>query len=317
MRRLSRVITIEETCWTSGFHATFQPALHEIYDTGTQFRRDDVGDKRIARMDEAGIDLHVLSIVSPGSQMLESELAIRLSREANDWIGEASRRYPTRFAGFATLPTPEPAKAVEELTRPVEELGLKGGLINGHTHGVYLDDKRFEPLLARFARLGVPLYIHPANAPKPVMDTYFDSYPELAGPGWGWAITTRAHVLRLMANGVFDRHPDLKVIIGHMRELIKFHLKRVDRALRWGGERMERSTSDYMRDNVFFTTGAVFETATLMCAVLTLGTDNVLFSVNEPFDDNLEAVAWLKTVPLSDENQEKLAHGNAERLLGL
>jgi predicted TIM-barrel fold metal-dependent hydrolase len=249
--------------------------------------------------------------------VLEPEPAVRLSREANDWMGEVSGRYPTRFAGFAAVPTPDPGAAVDELTRAVEELGLKGGLINGHTHGIYLDDERFDPLLARFARLKVPLYIHPAYAPKPIMETYFGPYPELAGAAWGWAIDTGTHLLRIMASGAFDRHPELKVIIGHMGEMIPFHLKRIDRASRWTSSKMQRTVSEYMRDNVFITTGAVFQSQALVCAVLALGIDNILFSVDEPFEDNFEAVEWLKNVPLSDQDLEKLAHGNAERLLGL
>jgi len=316
MRTPSRVISIEETCWTPGFRDAFPAELSNTYAQYTKGRLDDVGEARIARMDAAGIDLQVLSIVTPGAQVFAAEQAVGLSRESNDWMAEITRRYPTRFAAFAAVPTPDPAIAVDELTRAVEVLGMKGGLINGHTHGAYLDDERFDPLLARFAKLDVPLYIHPANIPKPVNDTYFGTYPELALAPWGWTIDTATHVLRLMASGAFDRHPTLKVIIGHMGELIPFHLKRIDKASQWGSK-MQRTPSDYMRDNVFITTGAVFQTPALVCAVMAVGIDNVLFSIDDPFEDNFEATAWLKTVPLSDADQEKLAHGNSERLLKL
>ena len=316
MRKPSRIIALDETCWTPGFRETHPAPRREMFDKFMKGRLSDVPEGRLKRMDEAGIDLQVLSIITPGPQMLEPELSVRLSREANDWMAGVSRSHPKRFAGFAAVPTPDPSAAVDELTRAVEELGLKGGLINGQTHGVYLDDARFDPLLARFAKLRVPLYLHPADVPKPIMDTYFGGYPALAGPCWGWAIDTATHLLRLMASGAFDRHPDLKVIIGHMGEMIPYQLKRIDKVSQWMGGKM-RPASDYMRENVFVTTGSVFESQPLMCAVLSLGIDNILFSIDDPIEDNHEAVEWLKRVPLSDADQEKLAHGNTERLLKL
>lgn len=325
-----RVIALEEAFLHPKLREQYSPALIKMFDL-LGGRLTDVGPARIRRMDSAGIDLQVLSHVQPGVQTLERDLAIQLSREVNDWLGEIVNTYPTRFAGFAMLPTQSPEDAASELERTVTQFGFKGALINGHTHGRYLDDAAFSPIFERAQALNVPIYIHPTDPPEAVTEIYYRPYPAMV-QGWGWQVETGTHLLRLMCGGVFDRYPRLKVIVGHMGELIPFCLERVNLALTFGDwilanqnrasgqsarNGMEKSVNYYMRENVFVTTSGVFDHPVLYCVLAKLGIDNLLFSVDDPFRDNFAAVDFLNTAELSQEDKEKLAHGNAERVLGL
>jgi predicted TIM-barrel fold metal-dependent hydrolase len=321
----ARVIALEE--------AFLHPKLRELYPAPyvrlldmVGNRLTDVGRERIRRMDAAGIDLQVLSHVQPGVQTLERDLAILLAREVNDWLAVAIGDYPTRFAGFAMLPTQSPMDAADELERTVTQLGFKGALINGHTQGRYLDDETFAPILERAQALDVPIYIHPTDPPQAIVDTYYKNSPALMQV-WGWQVETGTHLLRLISSGVFDRYPRLKIIVGHMGELIPFTLKRINSGLtmgnwllasqskEWMG--MQKSVSYYMRANVFITTSGFFDQAALNCAIAELGIDNILFSVDDPFGDNFEGVDFLRKARLPDEDKEKLAYKNAERVLKL
>ena len=325
--RIIRVIALEEAFLHPKLRALYKPSYVEQLDL-LKDRLTDVGPERIKLMDAAGIDLQVLSHVAPGVQMLDCETAIRLSIEINDWLFEAIKEYPTRFAAFAMLPTQSPTDAAKELERTVKKFGFKGALINGHTQGVYLDDDSFAPLLECAQRLDVPIYIHPTDPPQAITDVYYKGYPAMVTGGWGWQVETGTHLLRLMCGGVFDRYPGLKIIVGHMGELIPYNLQRINKALtlgNWiiagqtkGGKAgMQQSVFYYMRKNVFITTSGVFDHAALNCAVAGLGIDNILFSVDYPFGDNFEAVAFLRTAQLSPGDKEKLASGNAEQLLKL
>ncbi len=329
-KSVARIISLEEHF--------LHPKLRELYPASwvklldmVKGRLTDVGPERIRRMDAAGIDLQVLSHAQPGVQTLERNAAIRLSTEINDWLGAVIREYPTRFAGFAMLPTQSPIDAADELERTVSQLGFKGALINGHTNGRYLDDDSFSPILERAQALEVPIYIHPTDPPQAIIDIYYKDCPAMM-QSWGWQVETGTHLLRLISSGVFDRYPNLKVIVGHMGELIPFGLKRINAALTMGNwllasqskdaeaaqrNRMQKSVFYYMRANVFVTTSGVFDHAALNCAIAELGIDNILFSVDDPFGDNFEGVDFLNKAQLSKEEKEKLAHENAERILRL
>src|SRR5271170_1884082 len=320
-RPVARIITLEDHF--------LHPKLRELYPASwvklldmVKGRLTDVGPERIRRMDAAGIDLQVLSHVQPGVQTLECNTAIRLSREVNDWLGSVIQEYPTRFAGFATLPTQSPIDAADELERTVLQLGFKGALINGHTNGRYLDEDSFSPILERAQALDVPIYIHPTDPPQAIIDTYYKDCPAMM-QGWGWQVETGTHLLKLVSSGVFDRYPQLKIIVGHMGELIPFSLRRINAALTLGNwllkeqRGMQKSLLYYMRANVFITTSGFFDQAALNCAIAELGIDNILFSVDDPFGDNFEGVEFLKKARLPDEDREKLAYKNAERVLKL
>jgi uncharacterized protein len=178
----------------------------------------DIGENRITEMDAAGIDVQVLSLTSPGTEQLEATDAVSLARDANDFLAEAVAKNPTRFAGFATLPTASPDKAAEELERMVRDHNFKGAVINGHHRGRYLDDRFFWPILERAESLNLPIYLHPTQPPKPVIEALYSGYSPivnemLAGPGWGWHIETGVHIIRLILGGVFDQYPKLQIVI--------------------------------------------------------------------------------------------------------
>jgi predicted TIM-barrel fold metal-dependent hydrolase len=263
-------------------------------------------------------------------QTLDAETAIRLSREVNDWLADFVKQYPDRFAAFAMVPTQKPSEAAAELERSVKLLGFKGALINGHTHGHYLDEPAFSPLLSMAESLDVPIYLHPWDPPQEIKNIYYPDWP--VTQNWGFQVETGTHLLKMMTGGVFDRYPDLKIIVGHMGELLPFTLDRLNRGTTMGNwlvanqkkddvlrksVAMQKSIRYYMRQNVFITSSGVFDQAALTCSIEQLGIDNVLFSVDDPFADNFEGVDFLKHAVLSKDDKEKFAHGNAERILKL
>jgi predicted TIM-barrel fold metal-dependent hydrolase len=329
---VSRAIALEEAFLHPTLFDLFPATYQKQYEI-IKKRLTDVGPERIRLMDAAGIDLQVLSHVQPGVQILkDAKLAVEVSREVNDWLGETVKEYPTRFAGFAALPTQSPKEAADELERAVSQLGFKGALINGHTNGRYLDDDSFSELFERAEALDVPIYIHPTDPPQAVTDVYYNNYSPLV-TGWGWPVETGTHLLKIMAAGVFDRYPNLKIIVGHMGELIPYCLTRLNVALTMGTwlvavqeakaknpaplSRMQKNVHYYMRQNVFVTNSGVFDQPVFNCAVEMLGIDNLMFSVDAPFQDSFEAMEFLRQTNLSAEDKEKFAHGNAERLLKL
>ena len=317
-----RVVALEEAFLHPKLRALYPPEYVKQLDLIIE-RLTDVGPERIKRMDAAGISLQVLSHVSPGVQTLDTETAVRLSTEINDWLGELISKYSDRFAGFAMLPMQSPNDAAEELERTVKKLGFKGALINGHTRGLYLDHESYAVVLDRAQQLDVPIYIHPTDPPQRVSEIYYKDYPAMVTGGWGWQVETGTHLLRMISGGVFDSYHRLKIIVGHMGELIPYNLQRINKSLTLGnwliGEQkgMQKSVYYYMRQNVFITTSGVFDQAAFECALKEVGIDNLLFSVDDPFGDNFEAMEFLKATNLSPADKVKLASGNAGRVLGL
>jgi len=282
----------------------------------------DLGDKRIAEMDAAGIDVQVLSLTSPGAEQLDSTAGMALACEANDHLADAVRKYPSRLAGFATLPTANPEAAAAELERTVRDYGFKGAVINGHIRGRYLDDKFFWPILERAEALNVPIYLHPALPPQPVIDASYAGFDPivtdmLAGPGWGWHIETAIHVIRVILGGTFDRFPKLQVIIGHMGEFIPYCLTRSDLVLSRAATHLQRRVSDYFRTNFHLTTSGYFTIPPLLCALMVFGPERMIFAVDYPYSPNSAGRALLSSAPISPSALEMIAHGNAEKLLKL
>lgn len=279
----------------------------------------DTGARRLAAMDAAGIDVQVLSLTTPGCQAFEGEVAVRLARDANDRLFEAVRLHPDRFAGFAALPTSDPEAAVEELERAVTRLGFKGALINSHARGNFLDQRRCWPIFERAERLGVPLYLHPGGPHPGMMASYFQGFEDLSRPAWGFAVDASCHFLRILFAGVFDAYPGLKIILGHLGEGLPFGLHRLNDHTPYVARRrgLKRMPIDYLRDNLVVTTSGNFSAPAFLCTLLTLGVDNVLFSVDWPYESNKAAVDFLRTLPLSEGDREKVACRNAERLLRL
>jgi predicted TIM-barrel fold metal-dependent hydrolase len=278
-----------------------------------------LGETRLAAMDAAGISRQVLSHNQPGCQALDAEQAVPAAREVNDLLFEAVRAHPDRFLGFAALPTADPAAAVKELERAIARLGFKGAVINGHTQGRFLDEKTFWGIFECAEALGTPIYLHPSKPHPSVMKAYFDGYEELALGAWGFGIDTGTHFLRLVFSGVFDAFPKLKIILGHLGEGLPFMLHRLnDQTLLAAARRgLKRTPAEYLTDNLMVTCSGNFSSAAFLCTVMALGVDNVMFSVDWPYESNVVAVDFLKRQALSEPDLAKIAHLNAERVLGL
>jgi predicted TIM-barrel fold metal-dependent hydrolase len=280
----------------------------------------DVGEKRIAEMDAARIDVQVLSLTSPGTEQLEGDDAMALARESNDFLADAVKRNPDRLAGFAALPTAIPDKAAKELERMVRDHGFKGAIINGHHRGRYLDNKFFWPIFESAEALNVPIYLHPTKPPKHVIDASYGGFPPivtdiLAGAGWGWHIETAVHVIRIILGGAFDRYPKLQIVIGHMGEALPFMLQRLD-VMPMAMTQLDRPMSAYLRENVHYTFSGFNFTPTFLDLMLQVGVDRIMFSTDYPYASMAEAGAFLDKLPVSSADQARVAHGNAERLFG-
>jgi predicted TIM-barrel fold metal-dependent hydrolase len=320
-----RIIALEEHFILPREEQTLPPGAHRGNDREKMLGFDvvaellDLGDRRLAAMDAAGITMQVLSHNQPGCQALPAEEAVPFAREVNDVLFEAVGRHPDRFAGFAALPTADPQAAAKELERAVTRLDFKGAMINGHTRGEFLDDRKFWPIFECAQALGVPIYLHPSPPHPAVMKTYFDPYKELALAAWGFGIETGAHFLRLVFAGVFDAFPNLTVILGHLGEGLPFMLHRIDDQTRLAAARrgLKRTPAQYLTENLAVTLSGNFSDAAFLCALRALGADRVLFSVDWPYESNAGAVDFLRRQPLGAADREKIAHGNAERLLRL
>ena len=278
----------------------------------------DMSNSRVAAMNEAGIDFQVLSMTMPGPQGLPAAESIAVARDANDRMAAAMKSHPNRFAAFAALPTPDVKAAVAELERTVKTLGFKGTMINGHTNGEFLDERKYWPIFEAAEALDVPVYLHPRDV-HPSAAFYFAGYPEIATAACGFTVDTTIHFMRLVFSGVFDAFPKLKFILGHLGEGIPFVLDRVEDHTALAAKRrgLKKTMAEVMKENVWVTTSGNFSPPALRCTVEILGIDRVIFSVDWPYESNKIGVAFLNDLGLAPPVLDKLAHGNAEKLLKL
>jgi predicted TIM-barrel fold metal-dependent hydrolase len=266
--------------------------------------------------------MQIVSLTAPGVEQLEAAEAIALATETNDFVADAIKRHPTRFGGFAALPTMVPDKAAQELERRVRGQAFAGAIINGHSRGRYLDDKFFWPILESAEQLGAPIYLHPTRPPKPVIDASFSGFSPLisdmfAGPGWGWHIETAVHVIRLILGGVFDRFPNLQIVIGHLGEGLPGMFQRLD-VMAPAVTGLKRPITAYLKENVHYTFSGFFFPPTFLALLLELGgVDRMMFSVDHPYQSMADGRAFLEQLPVSAADKERIAHGNAEKLFKL
>lgn len=279
----------------------------------------DFGERRLAGMDEIGVEKAILSLSGPGVQAeTDTATAVRKARECNDFLAEKMAANPTRYGGFAHVAVQDPEAAADELERCVRELGMSGVMINGQTNGIYLDDDRVSALWERAQDLDVPVYIHPYNPPD--LPYMYHNHPEMWGPVWSWTVETGNHALRLLFSGLFDRFPKAKLILGHMGETLPYQLWRFDS--RWeisnrGEKRLEMAPSAYFKRNIWCTSAGVCSDEPLRCALDAMGTDRVMFSVDYPFERPHEAGEWIEAAPLTDAERGAVCRDNAKALLRL
>ncbi len=314
-----RVIAIEEHFMDRAFEAHFGPAAGG-HPAPIAERLYDFFDVRLREMDAAGIDVQVLSHQSPGSQRMARDVAVDACRAVNDALATAIAQRLDRFAGFAMIPTVDPDAAADELQRAVEELGLKGAMIHGLSHGRFVDEPDFWPIYARAERLGVPIYLHPALPDKTVTERYYgpyaQSHPAFIRAAWGFGIEAGTQGVRMVLSGVFDAHPGLKVILGHLGEAIPFQLSRTDEALSRPGNRPS-DFGNVFRNNFHITTSGFFSTPALRCCIEEMGADRILFAVDWPYVKNEDGVNWLKSTDIAERDKARIFSCNAEELLGL
>jgi predicted TIM-barrel fold metal-dependent hydrolase len=334
-----RTITLEEHFVTQSFlRATTSastPLPPQI--AALQPKLLDIGSGRIAAMDESAIDLQVLSLATSGLDSLDAATAISLTHDINDELAAAVCAYPTRLAGFAVLPLKDPAAAAAELERCVSQLGFCGAMVDGTTStsgapavnaqssdpaSLFLDDARFLPVWEAAARLNVPIYLHPAPPPAPVQHAYYSGLPGQTGhllsiAGWGWHIETGLHTLRLILSGLFDKLPNLQLIIGHMGEGLPYALARTSAVLSNVAHHLRHPVAEYFQTNIHITTSGYFTQPPLQCALEVVGLDRMMFSVDYPFSPNTRGRDYLNTLSqtLSPDALAQLVHGNAEKLL--
>jgi 5-carboxyvanillate decarboxylase len=277
---------------------------------------------RLAEMDASGIDVSVLSLNPPGVQIYsDTARAVSLPREMNDTLAELIRQHPGRFVGLGAVAPQDPAAAAAEVSRVTGELGFGGILIGSHTHGHYLDEPEAEPLLAALVDADTTLYLHP-RSPSPQMLAPFKDYGMVAAL-WGFQAEAGTHAIRLILSGTLDRHPNLKIVLGHLGEALPFWLWRLDniyeRTYRWAGDqlgmvKLELKPSEYIMRNFTLTTSGMFDQDVFDYTLRKVGAEQLMFAVDYPYEDSQVATEFLGALDLTNEQRALVSHANAERL---
>lgn len=289
-------------------------------------RMSDLHEKRIEEMDAAGIDISILSLTAAGIEgIADRDHAVDAAARVNDYLAGEIDKSNGRYLGFASVALQDPDIAARELERAIKELHFKGVMINGYVQtddpnvGLYLDDARFAPFWAAAAELGIPVYLHPRPSLQPVRDALYSGAEYLANATWGFTSETATHALRLVYSGLFDRHKDLQLILGHMGETIPFFSWRIQNKFEHAplGRSVEKRLQDYLSDNIHITTSGNNHDQGLICAILTVGADRIMFSADYPFEMQDEAGRWIESAPISEGDRRKIAHGNAKRLFNI
>lgn len=291
--------------------------------TGILLRRLlDVEQERLSIMDQAGVDMHLLSLTSPGVQCLNADAGTALAASANDYLAEIIKRHPDRYAGLGSFAPQDPARAAKEIDRAITKLELNGMIVNSSTNKEYFDNKKFYPIFEALTALDTPLYIHPRNMPEPWNDM-LKADVNLWAAIWGFQAETSLHAMRMIISGVFDDFPNLKVVLGHMGEGVPYWLYRID----WmylhnpadvykskSGRRLKRKPSEYVKDNITITTSGMNTHDVLNYNHTVLGADHIMFAIDYPYQESVEAATFMQTATLPEADMEKITHGNAERL---
>jgi len=286
-------------------------------------RLQDLGERRIADMDAAGIDRQVISLTCPGTQILDRDRAVAMATLANDQLAQACRRHPDRFSGLTAVAPQDPEGAAAEIARGAHDLGFKGVIINSHTQGEYLDNPKFWPILEAAEALDTPVYLHPNTPPKSMIGPLLEA--GLDSAIYGFAVETGMHLLRIITAGVFDRFPRLRLVVGHLGEALPFWLYRLDfmhaatvAAGRYESMKpIQRRPSDYLRSNVWVTTSGMPWAPAIMFCREVLGADRVMYAMDYPYQYVPEEVTMQDRLPIDAAAKRAFFQGIAEEVFGL
>ncbi|MEI8151934.1 MAG: amidohydrolase family protein [Hyphomicrobiales bacterium] len=304
------IIAIEEHFTSPHLRNVIAPRAGAI-----QAMLDEMGGQRIKDMDDAGIDIAVLSENNPAAHNLDPEASVALAKGSNDFLYEQIQANPKRFRGFAALPLPDPKAAADELERGVTKLGMLGAMIMGTTKGQFVDDQKFWPVFERASKLDVPVYIHPSPVKPALVEAYFkDHAAAMQGAPLGFGLETLTHTFRLITSGLFDKYPNLKIIVGHLGETAPFTLWRTEYNLA-KLTKLPKSFSDYYKTHFWLTTSGAFSNSALACAIAEMGVERIMFAVDWPYVENTLGTDWLKAAPISDKDRALIFEGNAKKLL--
>jgi 2,3-dihydroxybenzoate decarboxylase len=305
------IIAIEEHFTSPALRKLLPPKAGKI-----QAMLDDAASQCIKAMDEAGVDIAVLSENNPAAQNLEPDVSIKVARESNDFLYAMIRANPTRFAGFAALPLPDPKAAADELERGVTKLGFKGAMIMGTTRGDFIDDKKYWPVFERAVQLDVPVYLHPSPIKAAILEGYFHGHAApMQNSPLGFGLETLTHSFRLITSGLFEHYPALKIIVGHLGETAPFTLWRTDHNVTQAGLKLPKSFADYYKTHFWLTTSGAFSNSALACAIAEMGIERIVFAVDWPYINKALGTRWLKAAPISDKDRASIFEGNARKLL--
>ena len=277
----------------------------------------DAEHERLRQMDQYGVDMHLLTLTAPGVQMFDADTATDLAALSNDRMAEIIARHPGRFAGLGSFAPQSPKRAAKEIDRVMSELKLNGLVVNSHTNGDYFDDYRFWPILEAAEAHDATIYIHP-RAPSNTLKGPLQDYA-MDSAMWGYGVEVGTHMLRMMAGGVFDRFPKLRICVGHMGEMVPLVIWRINfmnsRAQVVGrAPKTERSMEEYFRDNFVFTTSGVEDHLALRYSIERMGLDKVIWAIDYPYQPMEPAVKFIETFECDDQERHALCHGNAERV---
>jgi 2,3-dihydroxybenzoate decarboxylase len=285
--------------------------------TGFTPRLADLGAGRLAAMDAAGIDMQVLALTAPGVQVFNADTGTSIAADSNDQLAEACRNNPTRYAGLAAVAPQDPRRAALEIERGIKTLGLKGVIINSHTKGEYLSDQKFWEILEAAEANAAPIYIHPRD-PSPGMVKPFVEHDMHRGD-LGFGVEVAFHTQAMIYAGVFDRFPNLELVIGHGGEGIPYNLYRLDRThpVRRPDDRSKELPSYYFKKNIYITNSGVAWAPMVLFAQQVLGVDRVLYAMDYPYQYDIEEVHAMDALPISYDDKKMFFQTNAERLFNL
>jgi predicted TIM-barrel fold metal-dependent hydrolase len=294
---------------------------HLVSPTDAVAAAQEVGASRISVMDQHGIDVQIVSCSTP-SQLVPSGQAVALTRAANDKLAASVRANPKRLGAFATLPWQDSAAAAAELERAVKQLGIVGTLLLGRPGQGFLDDARYEPVLAKLNELKVPIYLHPGFPLPQVREPYYGGLDKevsarLSMFGWGWHNEAGVHVIRLILSGTFETYPDLQVISGHWGEMVPFYLQRMDDTIPQEATKLSRTITETYKAHVSVTPSGMLNSPHFEFIRKVLGADRILYSIDYPYLTLTGGRDFIESLPITQRDKEKIAHGNAERLLGI